>query len=161
MFILDKWNKSFKKQLMSLLMLSRFSRVWFFLTQWTIACQASLSRDSPDKNTGVGCHILFQGIFPTQGLYPCFLSPLHCRQILLPLHHLGSHRKQVKVEPIKIARQAVGFFSNSCELLFWKIRTIHVKCGFQETLQKLRERKRISEYEEVINAPWIKKLRTE
>ena len=36
----------------------------------------------------------------------------------LPLHHLGSHRKQVKVEPIKIARQAVGFFSNSCELLF-------------------------------------------
>ena len=36
-----------------------------------------------------------------------------------------------------------------------------MKCGFQETLQKLRERKRISEYEEVINAPWIKKLRTE
>ena len=24
-------------------------------------------QDSPDKNTGVGCHFLLQGIFPTQG----------------------------------------------------------------------------------------------
>ena len=23
--------------------------------------------DSPDKNTGMGCHALLQGIFPTQG----------------------------------------------------------------------------------------------
>ena len=28
------------------------------------------------KNTGVGCHSLLQGIFPTQGLNPCLL---HCR----------------------------------------------------------------------------------
>ena len=27
-------------------------------------------RDSPGKNTGVGCHALLQGIFPTQGLDP-------------------------------------------------------------------------------------------
>ena len=27
--------------------------------------------DSPNKNTGVGCHAFFQGIFPTQGLNPC------------------------------------------------------------------------------------------
>ena len=33
-----------------------------------IACQAPLSMDSPGKNTGVGCHALLQGIFPTQGL---------------------------------------------------------------------------------------------
>ena len=33
--------------------------------------------DSPGKNTGVGCHFLLQGIFPTQGLN----SGLpHCRQ---------------------------------------------------------------------------------
>ena len=35
--------------------------------------------NSPGKNTGVGCHSLLQGIFPTQGLnlgLPC------CRQIL-------------------------------------------------------------------------------
>ena len=29
--------------------------------------------DSPGKNTGVGCHALFQGIFPTQGLNPRLL----------------------------------------------------------------------------------------
>ena len=33
--------------------------------------------DSPGKNTGVGCHFLFQGIFPTQGLNP---GLLHCRR---------------------------------------------------------------------------------
>ena len=33
-------------------------------------------RDSPGKNTGVGCHFLLQGIFPTQGLNP---GLLHCR----------------------------------------------------------------------------------
>ena len=31
------------------------------------------------KNTGVGCHSLLQGIFPTRGLD---LSLLHCRWIL-------------------------------------------------------------------------------
>jgi len=32
--------------------------------------QASLSRDSPGKNSGVGYHFLLQGIFPTQGSKP-------------------------------------------------------------------------------------------
>ena len=42
-----------------------------------IACQAPLSIDSPGKNTGVGCHALLQGIFPTQGLnLYLFLSPV-------------------------------------------------------------------------------------
>ena len=36
-------------------------------------------RDFASKNTGVGCHTLLQGIFPTQGSN---LHPLHCRQIL-------------------------------------------------------------------------------
>ena len=35
--------------------------------------------DSPGKESGVGCHTLLQGIFPTQGLNP---GLLHCRQIL-------------------------------------------------------------------------------
>ena len=39
---------------------------------------------SPGKNTGVGCHALLQGIFPTQGSNPCFP---HCRQILYHLSH--------------------------------------------------------------------------
>ena len=43
--------------------------------------------ESPGKNTEVGCHLLLQGIFPTQGLSP---GLLHCRQILYCLSHQGS-----------------------------------------------------------------------
>ena len=43
--------------------------------------------DSPGKNTGVGCHALLQGIFPTQRMNP---SLLHCRWILYHLSHQGS-----------------------------------------------------------------------
>ena len=42
---------------------------------------------SSGKNTGVGSHSLFQGIFPTQRLNP---GLLHCRQILYWLNHQGS-----------------------------------------------------------------------
>ena len=42
--------------------------------------------DSPGKSTGVGCHALLQGIFPTQGLNP---SLPHCRWILYWLSHKG------------------------------------------------------------------------
>ena len=38
--------------------------------------------DSPDKNTGVGCHSHLQQIFPTQGSSPHLLCLLYCRQIL-------------------------------------------------------------------------------
>ena len=31
---------------------------------------SSVHGDSPGKNTGVGCHALLQGVFPTQGLNP-------------------------------------------------------------------------------------------
>ena len=34
---------------------------------------SSVHGDSPDKNTGVGCHAFLQGIFPTQGLNLCLL----------------------------------------------------------------------------------------
>ena len=49
-----------------MLVLSRFSCVHLYATLWIVAHQASLW-DSPGKNTGVGCHFLLQGIFPTQG----------------------------------------------------------------------------------------------
>ena len=34
----------------------------------------SVHGDSPGKNTGVGCHALIQGIFPTQESNPCLSS---------------------------------------------------------------------------------------
>ena len=39
------------------------------------------------KDTGLGCHFLFQGIFPTQGSNPCLL---HWQADSLPLNHQGS-----------------------------------------------------------------------
>ena len=47
--------------------------------------------DSPGKNTGVGCHFLLQGIFPTQELNPRLL---HCGWILSCLSHQGSPPRQ-------------------------------------------------------------------
>ena len=41
----------------------------------------------PGKDTGVGCHALLQGIFPTQGSNPRLL---HWKAGSLPLSHLGS-----------------------------------------------------------------------
>ena len=45
------------------------------------------------KSTGVGCHFLLQGIFPTQGSNP---SLPHCRQTLYRLSHQGSNLKCYK-----------------------------------------------------------------
>ena len=57
--------------------------VWLFVTLRTVARLLYPWR-SPDKNTGVGCHALLQGIFPTQGSN----SGLpHCRWILYHLRH--------------------------------------------------------------------------
>ena len=57
------------------------NHVWLSVTPQTVAHQTPLSGtllwDSPGKNTGVGCHFLLQGIFPTQGSNP---GLLHCRQ---------------------------------------------------------------------------------
>ena len=43
--------------------------------------------DSPGKSTGVGCPVLFQGIFPAQGSN---LGLLYCRRTLYHLSHQGS-----------------------------------------------------------------------
>ena len=48
---------------------------------------SSVDGDSPGKNTGVGCHALLPGIFPTQGLNP---GLLHFRRILYSLSHQGA-----------------------------------------------------------------------
>ena len=58
-------------------LLSRFSHIRLFATLWTVPTRVPCPRDSPDKNTGVGCHDLLQGIFPTRGSGPSFLHLLH------------------------------------------------------------------------------------
>ena len=47
----------------------------------------SVHGDSPGTNIGVGCHVLLQGIFTSQGLNP---GLPHCRQTLYQLSHQES-----------------------------------------------------------------------
>ena len=70
------------------LVVQSLSHVQHLVTPWTVARQAPLPLGFPGKNTGVGCHFLFQGIFLTQGLN---LGLLHCRQNLYYLSHGESH----------------------------------------------------------------------
>ena len=61
------------------------SHVWLFATPWTEKPMRLLCPwNFPDKNTGVGCHFLLQGIFPTQGSKLCLLSLLHGQADSLP-----------------------------------------------------------------------------
>ena len=62
-------------------------------------------QDFPGKNTGVGCHFLLQGIFPTQGSNSCFL---HWQAGSLPLSHQGS--------PSEVSRPRASFGCNSLRI---------------------------------------------
>ena len=73
-------------------------RVLCLVTQWCPAlcdpmdCSppgSSVHGDLPGKNTGVGCHALLQGIFPTQVSNP---DLTHCGWILYCLSHQRSPR---------------------------------------------------------------------
>ena len=57
-------------------MLSHFSHVLLFMTLWTVAHQILCPWDPLSKNTGVGFHLLLQGILSTQGLN--FVSYVSC-----------------------------------------------------------------------------------
>ena len=70
---------------------------------------SSVHRDSPSKNTEVGCHVLLQGIFPTQGLNP---GLLHCRQIPYNLSHQRSPL------PIIICCKSLPTYTHSSQILF-------------------------------------------
>ena len=59
-------------------MFSHFNRARLCAIPWTVACQAPPSMEFPmDKNPGVGCHFLLQGIFLTRGSNPRLLYLLH------------------------------------------------------------------------------------
>ena len=62
-------------------MLSLLSYVWL-VTPWTAAHQAPLSMGFSSQEYSMGCHVLLQGLFPTQGWNACLLRLLNCRQIL-------------------------------------------------------------------------------
>ena len=64
------------------------SRAGLLPTLWTVAPpSSSVHGNSPGQSTRAGCHVLLQGIFPTQGWNP---GLPHRRHILYPLSHQGS-----------------------------------------------------------------------
>ena len=77
---------------------------------------SSVHGDSPGNNTGVHCHALFQGIFPTQGLN---LGLPHCRQILYQLSHQGSPQFNASVSLSAVPEPAAASPGN---LLKWSSR---------------------------------------
>ena len=67
------------------------------------------------KNTGVGCHFLLQGIFPTQSSHSSLLCLLHWQVDSVPLYHLGSPLSAVyKAKPM-----TGGQAEDTIQLLMW------------------------------------------
>ena len=96
-------------------------RIWRMKFMYVCVCptlcdptELLCPRDSPGKNTRVGCHFLLQGIFPMQGSNPCLLHLLHWQTGSLPPGHLGS--------PSDISGSAL------LPRQFWKFPRIIRKC---------------------------------
>ena len=66
----------------------------------------------PDKNTGVSCHFLLQGFFPTQGLNP---GLLHWQSDSLPVSHQGSFPAycHVEIQNVESFLEILSFLSLS------------------------------------------------
>ena len=84
---------------------------------------SSILGDSLGNNTGVGCHALLQGIFPTQGLNP---GLPHCRWIL----YLRAAREYVCVYPIPLGLPSShrSGSSHSTKLSFLGLHQLLVGC---------------------------------
>ena len=77
-----------------------FATAWTVWTTWTRLLRP---RDFPGKNTGVGCYLLFQGIFLTQGLNPSLLPLLCCQAGFQPRSYLINHWTNVRL-PLLMGR---------------------------------------------------------
>ena len=66
-------------------------------------------RDFPGKSTGMGCHFLLQGIFPTHGSK---LDLPHCRQMLLP-SELGKSVIGIRKVYLEINTEKKNLFKQS------------------------------------------------
>ena len=73
------------KRALRVCLLSQLSHAQLYVTLWPVSLQAQLSMGLPGKNTAVGCHAFFQGIFLTQGSNPRLLRLLHWQAGSLPL----------------------------------------------------------------------------
>ena len=113
-------------------MLSSFSRVRLCATLWTVPLRLLCPRESPGENTAVGCCVLLQGIFLTQGLNSHLLSLLHWQVDSLPLAppaylktkfdfiiklHIHAHQKNFRKQR-NVPPKRRGMFSCNLSHLF-------------------------------------------
>ena len=81
---------------------------------------SSVHGDSPGKNTGVDCHALLQGIFPTQGSNPCLLCLLHWQVGSLPL---GKPKARTSGLRFHLCEPQTNYSTSLClGFLIYKIR---------------------------------------
>ena len=103
--------------------------------------------DFPGKNTGMSCHFLLQGIFPTQGSN---LGLPHCRQTLHRLSHQGSPsvvKNLVAMQEITCNTGDPGMIpgsgrsleeENGCSILAWEIQWTEEPGGLQSGVTSVR-----------------------
>ena len=93
------------------------------VTPWTVPARLLCPWDSPGKSTGVGCHFLLQGIFPTQESNP---GLLYCMQTLYRLSYGGkpqrclqnlnhSSRASCKPESLKLKSEVAQLYLTLCD----------------------------------------------
>ena len=73
-----------------------------FATPWTGAYEAPLATEFSRQDTRVGCHVLFQGIFLTQGLNSGLLCLMHWLLDSLPPVPPGEATKMLKSVKMRI-----------------------------------------------------------
>ena len=96
---------------------------------------SSVHGDSPVINTGVCCHALFQGVFPTQESNPGLLL---CRRILHWLSHQGSPLAPwpgIKPSPLQWKHRILGTgrLGKSLQLLLMCIHTCRLRYLLQSS----------------------------
>ena len=97
---------------------------------------SSVHGDSPGQNTGVGCHGLLQGIFPTQGRNH-LLSLLHCQAGSLPLAPSGKLQQYhllIDFSSVPVLTYICGLYFrplfSSFDILSIQISMPHCLCFF-------------------------------
>ena len=107
-------------------------------TPWTAARQAPLLWDSPGKNAGVGCHDLFQVIFPTQESNLSLLCLLHWQVGSLPLRPLRNPWIVLSCGQLRPADSRKAFcLSFNCSNIHVQAQTyIHLLCLSMQPLKK-------------------------
>ena len=97
------------------------SHVRFFVTPWTIACQASLSMGFSRQEYWSGQPFPSPEDFPTQGSNPCLL---HWQADSLPLSYFRSSQKDPWRKIMKIVISYINMYLIHTEHL---LNTVHTK----------------------------------